>query len=211
MYFFIYQILLFLFNTQVYLNIEQKNLYIDEFNKKMQEENYKEAIKVFEKLEAVHRVIDSHLRIDAAHAYYASGDTLNARINYEFTKDIADPLQSSISRNQLGLLALARGDSAAAIQFFKTSIEKNHELDEARYNFELISRLYKPKAGPKSLENPEPSPVEISEKKEEDLESTEGETISKERALIILDNLRVSERKGLISSKKGKQEIEKDW
>jgi tetratricopeptide (TPR) repeat protein len=151
MHFFIYYIVFFLLNPQFYINIEQKNQYIDEFNRSMTGGDYKRAIQIFEKLDAVHRVIDSHLRLDAAHAYFAMGDTSRARLNYEFSKDINDPEQSSVSRNQLGILALMRGDSSLAINYFKSSIEKNVDLSEAKFNYELISRLYNPKSPPTPL------------------------------------------------------------
>ena len=211
MHFFIYYIIFFLLNPQFYINIEQKNQYIDEFNRSMNLEDYTRAIKVFEKLEAVHRVIDSHLRLDAAHAYFALGDTSKARLNYEFSKDINDTEQSSVSRNQLGILALMRGDSALAISYFKSSIEKDVTLSEAKFNYELISRLYRPKSPPTPLDEEQNEKVEISDQREQDLAEYKSENITKERALQLLDNLRLSESKGLISGKNSTDKIEKDW
>ena len=211
MHFFIYYIVFFLLNPQFYINIEQKNQYIDEFNRSMTRAEYKRAIQIFEKLDAVHRVIDSHLRLDAAHAYFALGDTSKARLNYEFSKDINDPEQSSVSRNQLGILALMRGDSSLAISYFKSSIEKNINLSEAKFNYELISRLYNPTSPPTPLSEEENEKVEIAEQREQDLAEYKSENISKERALQLLDNLRMSETKGLISGKNSKEKVEKDW
>lgn len=211
MHFYIYYIIFFLLNPQFYINIEQKNSYIDDFNSKMLAKDYQGAILIFEKLEDVNRVIDSHLRLDAAHAYYALGDTSKARINYELTKDISDPLQSSISRNQLGLLSLQKGDSSQAISYFKAAIERNGDLSEARFNYELISRLYNPLASPPPLEQSQNQKVEVSDEREDDLEAYKSENISRERALQLLDNLRTAETKGMISKKNSKQKIEKDW
>jgi hypothetical protein len=210
MHFFIYYIVFFLLNPQFYINIEQKNKYI-EFNSSMKQADFKRAIQVFERLDAVHRVIDSHLRLSAAHAYFALGDTSKARLNYEYSQDISDPVQSSISRNQLGILALMRGDSSLAINYFKSSIEKNIALSEAKFNYEFISRIYNPKSPPTPLSEEQNDKVEVSDQREQDLGEYTSENISKERALQLLDNLRISERKGLPSVKNSKGKIEKDW
>ncbi|MCD8538876.1 MAG: hypothetical protein LRY55_03250 [Leadbetterella sp.] len=196
MHFFIYYIIFFLLNPRFYTNIEQENRYIDDFNQKMETRDFKGAIAVFERLEEVHRVIDIHLRLDAAHAYFALGDTSAARINYELSRDISDPGQSSVSRNQLGILALMRKDTAAALGFFRSAIEKNNGLSEARFNYELISRLYHRKAPPVPLEQERNTEVVTSEEREEELDRYISENISRERALQLLDNLRISESKG---------------
>jgi len=209
--FFIYYIIFFLLNPQFYTNIEQKNRYIDDFNRKMEARDFKGAIAVFERLEEVHRVIDIHLRLDAAHAYFAAGDTSAARINYELSRDLSDPGQSSVSRNQLGILALMRKDTATALDFFRSAIERNNSLQEARFNYELISRLYRKKAPPRPLEEDRSTQVVTSDEREEELERYISENISRERALQLLDNLRISESKGVIPKKNSHQKIEKDW
>lgn len=211
MHFFIYYIIFFLLNPQFYTNIEQKNRYIDEFNHKMEARDFKGAIAVFERLEEVHRVIDIHLRLDAAHAYFALGDTSAARINYEFSRDLSDPGQSSVSRNQLGILALMRKDTATALNFFRSAIERDNRLKEARFNYELISRLYQGKTPQAPLEQEQNTQVATSDEREEELDRYVSENISRERALQLLDNLRISESKGMIPGKNSDQKIEKDW
>ena len=211
MYSFVYYIILILLNPQLYLNIEQKNKFIEDFNRSMQASNYKGAVESFEVLQSIDRVIDSHLRLVAAHAYLALNDTTNARINYEFSQDISNKDQSSISRNQLGILALMRGDSATAISYFRSAIERNSDLKEAKFNFELISSLYNPSSPPQHVENESSEQVVLSEERQKELEEYESEKISKERALQLLDNLRISETKGIVSKKISENKIEKDW
>ena len=211
MHFFIYYIIFFLLNPRFYTNIEQRNRYIDEFNQKMAARDFQGSIAIFERLEEVHRVIDIHLRLDAAHAYFAVGDTSAARINYELSRDISDPGQSSVSRNQLGILALMRKDTATALDFFRSAIERNNDLKEARFNYELISRLYHRKAPPTPLEEERNTQVVTSDEREEELGRYVSENITRERALQLLDNLRMSESKGLIPGKNSDQKIEKDW
>ena len=211
MQFFVYYIIFFLLNPQFYTNIEQRNRYIDDFNGKMAASDFQGAIAVFERLEEVHRVIDMHLRMDAAHAYFAVGDTSAARINYELSRDLSDPMQSAVSRNQLGILALMRKDTARALDFFRAAIERNNALEEARFNYELISRLYHRSSPPQPLEEERSSEVVTSDERQEELDQYVSENISRERALLLLDNLRISESKGLVPAKNSSQKIEKDW
>ncbi len=211
MQFFFYYIIFFLLNPQFYTNIEQRNRYIEDFNGKMSAGDFPGAIAVFERLEEVHRVIDMHLRMDAAHAYFAVGDTSAARVNYELSRDLSDAVQSSVSRNQLGILALMRKDTVLALDFFRSAIERNKELEEARFNYELISRLYHRAAPPRPLEEERNTEVITSDEREQELDHYVSENISRERALQLLDNLRISESKGLIPAKNSSQKIEKDW
>ena len=211
MHFFAYYIIFFLLNPQFYTNIEQKNRYIDAFNAAMTSGDYRGAIAVFERLEEVHRIIDVHLRMDAAHAYFATGDTAAARVHYEMSRDLSDAGPSSISRNQLGILALMQKDSARAIQFFRSAIERNNALEEARFNYELISRLYRRSTPPRSLEEEQNTEVVTADEREQELDHYVSENISRERALQLLDNLRISESKGIIPRKNSTQKMEKDW
>jgi tetratricopeptide (TPR) repeat protein len=200
MYQFIYHIIYFLINPQFFTNIEQKNTFKTEFNLAFRKGDFKKSIAVFEEIEKVNRLIEPELRLDAAHAYFVTNDTLNARINYEHTQDLPNALQASQSCNQLGVLAIIRGDSTAGLKYFKKAIEKNIDLEQARYNYELISKLYK--------QNQE---ILASDKKEQDLDEYTSKKISKEKALQLLEDLKNSEVKILLSKKNSKQNLEKDW
>jgi hypothetical protein len=86
-------------------------------------------------------------------------------------------------------------------------------LEQARYNYELISKLYKPKASPPPEQQQSKQNQEIlaSDKKEQDLDEYTSKKISKEKALQLLEDLKNSEIKILISKKNSKQNLEKDW
>ena len=212
MHFFIYYIIYLVLNPQFYENIKQKNQHIEEFNQAIEWKDYRKAVNIFEKIDAVYRDIDANLRMNAAHAYFQLKDTLNARINYDQIKNLSDPVQSAYARNQLGVLALQRGDSATAISYFKEAIERNDQLKEAKFNFELISRLYNPPSNESLLPQPPANQdVEVSDEREDELNEYQPENISKDMALQLLENLRVSEKRGLISKKKSNQKMEKDW
>lgn len=211
MHFFIYYIIFLFLNPEFYDNIEQKNRRVSEFNQAVETQDFKKAVGLFELIDALHRDIDADLRLVAAHSYFQLGDTLRARQNYEIVKDINEKSQSSVAWNQLGVLALDRGDSTQALNYFKKSIERNGELSEAKFNFELIAKLHQPTTGASPLAEFAEITVEVSHKREEELEDYTSENISKERALQLLDNLRISEKRGLISGRKSDRKVEKDW
>ena len=129
MYQFIYHIIYFLINPQFFTNIEQKNTYKSEFNLAFRKGDFKKSIAVFEEIEKVNRLIEPELRLDAAHAYFVTNDTLNARINYEHTQDLPNELQASQSCNQLGVLAIIRGDSSMGLKYFKKAIQLGLSMD----------------------------------------------------------------------------------
>jgi hypothetical protein len=214
MYQFIYQILFLIINPQYFTNIEQKNIFKEEFNHFQKSKNYGKAIESFEKIENISRLIEPELRLDAANAYYILKDTLSARLNYELAVETPDIKLSAHALNQLGNLAILRRDSALALTFFKSAIQKNVNSQEARFNYELIARLYKPKSPPPSSKNQEEQQnqkIEASDKKEDELDEYKSDNISKEKALQLLEDLRYSESKILIPNKNSGKKIEKDW
>ena len=210
---FIYHILFFLINPQFFTNIEQKNNFKKEFNEAFARKDFRNAAIIFEKIENVNRLIEPELRLDAAHAYFSLNDTLNARINYEASKDLPNVLEASQAQNQLGILALMNGDSAKSLIYFKSAIEKNADLMQARYNYELISKLYKPKTSskPKQENQFQNNEIIASDKKEKEFDQYKSNKISKEKALQLLDDLKNSEKKILMSGKNSKPNLEKDW
>jgi tetratricopeptide (TPR) repeat protein len=213
MYQFIYHIIFLLLNPQFFGNIEQENSLKIEFNKVLLKGDFSKAIVFFEQIENVNRLIEPELRLDVAHAYFAVNDTLNARINYEYLQDSPNNLQAAQAKNQLGILALMKGDSTMALNLFKSAIEKNIDNEKARFNFELISRIYHPKSLPPPPQEIRKQSQEIiaSEEKEKDLEKYTSNKISKEKALQLLEDLKNSEMKVLISRKNNKKKVEKDW
>ncbi|MCP9767462.1 hypothetical protein EGI22_06030 [Lacihabitans sp. LS3-19] len=213
MYQFIYHIVFFLLNPQFFGNIEQQNTLKKEFNEVLLKGEFAKAIGIFEQIENVNRLIEPELRLDVAHAYFAVNDTLNARINYEYLQDNPNNIQAAQAKNQLGILALMKGDSALALKLFKSSMEKNIDNEKARFNFELISRIYHPKFSPPPPQQDQKQSQEIiaSEEKEKELDQYTSNKISKEKALQLLEDLKNSEMKVLISGKNSKKKVEKDW
>ncbi|MCA0363794.1 MAG: tetratricopeptide repeat protein [Bacteroidetes bacterium] len=213
MYQFIYHIIFFLLNPQYFYNIDQKNDLKIEFNKAFSEKNYKKSIEIFEKINGISRLIDPELNLDAAHAYFYTGDTLNARIRYENTQNLQEPLPASQALNQLGIISLMSKDTSKALDYFKLSMKTNPNLDPARYNYELISKIFKPRSNSQNSPTEQAKNQEViaSEEKEQEFSEYKSKNISKEKALQLLDDLKNSELKISTNSKNSRKNIEKDW
>ena len=210
---YIYHIIFILINPQYFTNIEQKNQLKTSFNQSFSQKKYTDAIRIFEKIEKVSKLIEPELRIDASNAYFIKKDTLKARLNYEHLLNVHNPLQLSQALNQLGSLAVLQKDSAKALDYYKRALEVNNESREARFNYELIKSLYKPKfkppPPPKSKDTN--SNIEASDKKEEEFDQYKSKNISKERALQLLEDLKTSEMKVKMNKKNSNKKIEKNW
>lgn len=213
MYQYIFQIFFFLINPQYFYNIEQKNQLKIEFNEAFQKKDFKKSIQVFEKISRLTNIIDPELSIDVAHAYFENNDTLNARIQYQNAQHSPDLYKSSQALNQLGLLKLLQKDSSSAIEYFKQSLLINPELAAARYNYELIYKLYKPKNQNLIAENEQLKKQQViaSNEKEDEFDEYKSDKISKEKALQLLEDLKISETTVNTNKKNSKTKIEKDW
>ena len=213
MYQYIYHIIFILINPQYFTNIEQKNLLKTSFNESFSQKKYIEALATFEKIEKISKLIEPELRMDVSNAYYICNDTLKARINYEHLINVHNPLQRSQALNQLGLLAVLQKDSAKALELYRRALEVNNEMREARFNYELIKSLYKPKFNPPPPKesNKTNRIIQASDKKEEEFDQYKSKNISKERALQLLEDLKTSEMKIMMNKKNSQKKIEKNW
>lgn len=217
MYQYIFQILLWLFSPQYFKNIEQKNLYKTQFNQAYKSREYKKAIEIFETISKTSKIIEPELRIQAAQAYFITNDTLNAKKNYLELENGSDLKQNALINNQLGLLAVLRGDSSSGLKLFQKAIVNQPNLHQARYNYELIYKLYKPR------KTPSPPPISTENKKTQDqktiasdekidkLDTYKSEKISKEKALQLLNDLKNSEKIIYSSKKNTSEKSKKDW
>lgn len=204
-----------LMQPQYFTNIEQKNTYKKNFDIAYSSKDYKKAILNFNILESTTRIIEPELRINAAQSYFIIGDTLNARKNYEILKDIPDETQSALTSNQLGVLAAMNKDSSLSLKYFKNAIEKKNDFEIARYNYELINKLWHSKNRNSPQNNNQSkvpnSQVIASNLKEDKLDEYKSKKISKEKALQILEDLKNSEQSYFATYKKSLKKNEKDW
>jgi tetratricopeptide (TPR) repeat protein len=216
MYQYIFQLLFLLNNPQYFNNIEQKNVFKKEFNEAYSNQKYKKAIEIYEIIEKTSKIIEPELRINAAQAYFITRDTLKARKNYDFLHDLPNKKQAGLTENQLGLLAIFKGDSNKALKYFQKAIIENPEANEARFNFELIRKLYKPKfnySPPPPSNTPQNNKQDIiaSDQKDEKLDEYKSKKISKEKSLQLLNELKNTETIFYSNKKNTSAKNEKDW
>jgi tetratricopeptide (TPR) repeat protein len=209
---FIYHIIFILINPNYFTNIEQKNAMKTAFNESFKKGQFEEALQIFKKIENITNLIEPELRLNAGQSFFLQKDTKNAKINYQYVVNSPDIHQASQALNQLGVIATITGDTLQALEYFKKAIQTNPALLEARYNYELIKKIYRPRNPPPTSQNPnQQNQVIASDIKEDDLPPNHPKSISKEKALQLLEALRNSERKVLIDSKKSPSISEKDW
>ncbi len=214
MYQYIFQLLFILFNPQYFNNIEQKNIFKVEFNEAYANQKYKKAIEIFEIIEKTSKIIEPELRINAAQAYFITRDTLKARKNYDFLHELPNKKQTALTENQLGLLAIFKGDSSKALAYFQKAILEDPDAVEARYNFELIRKLYKPKfnySPPPPQSTKSNQEIVASEQKDEKLDEYKSNKISKEKSLQLLNELKNTEAIFYSNKKNTSSKTLKDW
>lgn len=213
MYQYIFQILFYILNPQYFSNIDQKNQFKTQFKNYYETKQYKKATEAFEILDKTTRIIDPELRIDAAQAYFKIKDFKNAKENYLKLQDLTNKPQSALVFNQLGLIACFQKDSTAALKYFVKSIENDPSINTARYNYEFIKKVYNPKSfiPPVSQTIAQNKQIVASDKKEALLDEYKSKKISKDKALQLLENLRISEQIYLKPAKNTSQKDTKDW
>jgi len=86
------------------------------------------------------RVFDPEVRLNLAHAYFNSPDTLKARQQYSRLDSVADVSVRSVALQQLGVLAGHRNDTEKALALFKATLKTDPTNDDARYNYELLKK-----------------------------------------------------------------------
>jgi tetratricopeptide (TPR) repeat protein len=213
MYQFIFEILLLVFSPQYYQNIEQKNIYKREFNTAFEKKDYKNAIKYFKILEQTSPIIEPELRLNASQAYYFLGEINASKKQFLQLEQSNIKGSATLKENQLGIIATLQKDSTKALMHFRKAIEIDPDAEEASYNFELLSKIYKPKRrlSPPPIMQNSPQNVQASNLKEDVLETKPEEKISREKALQLLDDLKNTELIYYKSKKNTGSKSKKDW
>ncbi|MGL4630347.1 MAG: hypothetical protein ACRCVT_04000 [Leadbetterella sp.] len=209
---YIYYLIFLVFNPKYFTQIDQKNNTRVLFNQAYAKNDYTKALKIYTGIKESGRSIEPELRINAAQAYFFIQDTLNSRINYQVLRDNSNPKVASLTDNQLGVLATYNKDTLKALRYLQSSIEKNPEDEESRFNFELLRKLYKKKYNPTPpVNSTQNGQVVSSINKDQELEAYKSEKISKERAIQMLNTLKNQESFYQPSQKNTSKKSEKNW
>lgn len=217
-----YFILMFL-NLRSLTNVSKRNILKYEATDAYNHKNFDLAVQKYQTLATISFNLEPEARLNLAHAYFFINDTTNAINEYKKLTKISDINISSSALIQLGVIETQLGDSLEAINLFKIALIKDNQNKIARYNYELL-RKKMPQEPPKNNINQDKqsnqnalnggAEVDKTDKKEEELDSTTPEKMSKEKALQILEamkttELQYSQQRKNTGSKKDKPE--KDW
>jgi hypothetical protein len=121
---------------------------------------------------------------------------------------------------QVGVIETKNGDSSGSLELFKIALQNDNENKVARYNYELLRKKL-PQAPPKNNQSQTSESkatnggkTEKTEEKRDELESTTPAKMSKEKALQILEAMKITELQYAQKRKQHsnkKEKVEKDW
>jgi Ca-activated chloride channel family protein len=121
--------------------IAQTNRYKAEGEKAFLEKRYVLAINKYNFLLDHLTPNDESIRLNLAHVYYKNNDTAEALFHYKKLTSSSNPYFSSVSNQQLGLIAALQKQNKKALIFFKEALKANPGNEDARFNYELIIKM----------------------------------------------------------------------
>ncbi|RFS13636.1 hypothetical protein [Emticicia sp. C21] len=215
---FFYIVLLFL-NIRSLTNVSERNRLKIEAGTAFMKKNYILARDKYQNLANISFNLEPDARLNMAHSYFHTHDTARALLEYKRLLRVSDEKIFTVALIQIGVINVMQKDSLTAMQLFKEALQKNPENLTARYNYELLrKRIPDNKPPPPSPQNQEDnhdsSETRQSDEKKDDLQSTNPEKMSREKALQILESMKNNElqfapkREG-VNKKNSKNE--KDW
>lgn len=103
--------------------------------------NYSEALKTYKILTDSFKLKEETVLINKAHCYFKLNYNAEAKKAYTELAVASDKSIRSIANNQLGLLSSEEKNLDMAKNYFKAALKAFPGNEEARYNYELISKL----------------------------------------------------------------------
>ena len=103
---------------------------------------YTRALSLYTYLSRTTTTIDPAVRLNLGHTYFQLNRFSKARPQYETLLRSDRPDLRTVAATQLGVIACMERDSAAALSLFRQALLEDSENEPARYNFELIKKLY---------------------------------------------------------------------
>lgn len=215
---FFYIILLFL-NIRSLTNVSERNRLKIEAGTAFMKKNYVLARDKYQKLANISFNLEPEARLNMAHSYFYTKDTSRALLEYKRLLRVSDEQIFTGALIQIGVINAMQKDSMTAMKLFKEALQKNPENLTARYNYELLKKRLPdnnpPPPPPQSQEeNPDNSETQQSNEKKDELQSTNPEKMSREKALQILESIKSNELQFTPKRKeanKKNSKNEKDW
>jgi tetratricopeptide (TPR) repeat protein len=215
---FFYIILLFL-NIRSLTNVSERNRLKIEAGRAFVKKNYVLARDKYQTLANISFNLEPEARLNMAHAYFYTKDTARALLEYKRLLRVSDEKIFTGALIQIGVINAMLKDSLTAMQLFKEALQKNPDNQTARYNYELLKkRLPDNNPPPPQLQNQENEPqnaeTQQSEEKKDELQSSNPDKMSKEKALQILEAMKTNELQynpQRREANKKNSKNEKDW
>lgn len=134
--------LLWVWNHWSFDQISRNNIARKQAAAAYQAGNYGQAAGQYTYLTRVGAAPDPALLLNLGHSCFGLRQYARARPYYEKLYQIGSPDLAAVAAVQLGVIACADRDSAAALSLFRQALLRNPENEPARYNYELIKRTW---------------------------------------------------------------------
>jgi len=102
--------------------------------------DYKTAINKYRYLTDSLGVDEEEVKLNLAHAYFQTGDSLNAPGLYQQLSASKNADIRSLANQQLGVAANRQGKFEDALNYFKQALKADPANNDARYNYEMVKK-----------------------------------------------------------------------
>ena len=207
-------------NLRSLTNVSKRNALKIEAANAFYKKNYTFAVQKYEELANISYNLEPEARLNLAHSYFNINNTSKALEEYNKLVRLKNVVISTNAIIQVGVIETMNGDSSGSLELFKIALQNDNENKVARYNYELLRKKL-PQAPPKKNQSQTSESkasnggnTEKTEEKRDELESTTPENMSKEKALQILEAMKITELQYAQKHKQysnKKEKVEKDW
>lgn len=207
-------------NLRSLTNVSKRNALKIEAANAFYKKNYTFAAQKYEELANISYNLEPEARLNLAHSYFNINNTSKALEEYNKLVRLKNVVISTNAIIQVGVIETKNGDSSGSLELFKIALQNDNENKVARYNYELLRKKL-PQAPPKNNQSQTSESkatnggkTEKTEEKRDELESTTPAKMSKEKALQILEAMKITELQYAQKRKQHsnkKEKVEKDW
>ena len=207
-------------NLRSLTNVSKRNALKIEAANAFFKKNYTFAAQKYEELANISYNLEPEARLNLAHSYFNINNTSKALEEYNKLVRLKNVVISTNAIIQVGVIETKNGDSSGSLELFKIALQNDNENKVARYNYELLRKKL-PQAPPKNHQSQTSESkatnggkTEKTEEKRDELESTTPAKMSKEKALQILEAMKITELQYAQKRKQHsnkKEKVEKDW
>lgn len=135
-----YLFVLLFFIPSSWTEIGKKNRAIKEAAKSYAVANYEKSVADHLRLSSEFEISSPNASFNLALSYHYNGQVEEAQRTYQSLQSSADKLIASFAANQNGIILAQQNKYQEALSAFKFALIKDPNNEEARYNYELLSR-----------------------------------------------------------------------